>query len=138
MSPKIRKRCGYCLSWFSFEFFFVTGIIHLFNIFLSKHLNWIVNAIAFHPIYGTFATGGCDGVVNLWDPLNKKVASSFFVLNIFLSHFYGFFVYTQRLKCYSKYDARFSFEFYYIFISISSFTGCFYRLIFPFFHVFLL
>jgi cell cycle arrest protein BUB3 len=31
-----------------------------------------VNAIAFHPTYGTFATGGCDGVVNLWDGDNKK------------------------------------------------------------------
>ncbi|CAI5503160.1 unnamed protein product [Closterium sp. Naga37s-1] len=31
-----------------------------------------VNAIAFHPIYGTFATGGCDGVVNIWDGNNKK------------------------------------------------------------------
>ncbi|GAB2268139.1 hypothetical protein Dimus_003118 [Dionaea muscipula] len=31
-----------------------------------------VNAIAFHPIYGTFATGGCDGIVNMWDGNNKK------------------------------------------------------------------
>ncbi|GJN12718.1 hypothetical protein PR202_ga31024 [Eleusine coracana subsp. coracana] len=31
-----------------------------------------VNAIAFHPIYGTFATGGCDGFVNVWDGTNKK------------------------------------------------------------------
>jgi len=31
-----------------------------------------VNAIAFHPAYGTFATGGSDGVVNTWDPVNKK------------------------------------------------------------------
>lgn len=31
-----------------------------------------VNAIAFHPKYGTFATGGGDGVVNVWDGLNKK------------------------------------------------------------------
>lgn len=31
-----------------------------------------VNAIAFHPIYGTFATGGCDGYVNIWDGNNKK------------------------------------------------------------------
>jgi len=31
-----------------------------------------VNAIAYHPRYGTFATGGCDGVVNMWDGLNKK------------------------------------------------------------------
>lgn len=46
-----------------------------------------VNAIAFHPRYvfnhkiafltnikslGTFATGGCDGIVNIWDGKNKK------------------------------------------------------------------
>mmetsp|Transcript_34459 Transcript_34459/g.97178 ORF Transcript_34459/g.97178 Transcript_34459/m.97178 type:complete len:328 (-) Transcript_34459:234-1217(-) len=31
-----------------------------------------VNALAFHPLFGTFASGGCDGVVNLWDPQNKK------------------------------------------------------------------
>lgn len=31
-----------------------------------------VNAIAFHPEYGTFATGGSDGAVNVWDGENKK------------------------------------------------------------------
>lgn len=31
-----------------------------------------VNAIGFHPQYGTFATGGCDGTVVTWDGLNKK------------------------------------------------------------------
>ncbi|KAG7344351.1 WD repeat-containing protein [Nitzschia inconspicua] len=32
-----------------------------------------VNAIAFHPKYtSTFATGGCDGTVVLWDGLQKK------------------------------------------------------------------
>ena len=31
-----------------------------------------VNCIAFHPTFGTFVTGGCDGVVNCWDGLNKK------------------------------------------------------------------
>ena len=31
-----------------------------------------VNAIAFHPIHGTFATGGCDGSVVTWDGLHKK------------------------------------------------------------------
>jgi len=31
-----------------------------------------VHAIAFHPGYGTFATGGGDGVINLWDGANKK------------------------------------------------------------------
>ena len=31
-----------------------------------------VNAIAFHPHHGTFATGGCDGVVNMWDGARRK------------------------------------------------------------------
>lgn len=31
-----------------------------------------VNAIAFHKKYGTFATGGSDGFVNIWDGNNKK------------------------------------------------------------------
>ncbi|EQC36460.1 hypothetical protein SDRG_05915 [Saprolegnia diclina VS20] len=31
-----------------------------------------VNSVAFHPTFGTFATGGCDGVVNIWDGDNKK------------------------------------------------------------------
>jgi cell cycle arrest protein BUB3 len=31
-----------------------------------------VNTIAFHQGYGTFATGGCDGIVNTWDGKNKK------------------------------------------------------------------
>eukprot|EP00904_Undaria_pinnatifida_P008568 jgi/Undpi1/4841/HiC_scaffold_19.g08194.m1 len=31
-----------------------------------------VNAMAFHPVYGTFATGGCDKMVNIWDGKNKK------------------------------------------------------------------
>lgn len=32
-----------------------------------------INTVAFHPKYGgTFATGGCDGMVNIWDAENKK------------------------------------------------------------------
>lgn len=31
-----------------------------------------VNAISFHNIYNTFATGGSDGYVNIWDGFNKK------------------------------------------------------------------
>ncbi|XP_005089574.1 mitotic checkpoint protein BUB3 [Aplysia californica] len=31
-----------------------------------------VNAIAFHNGYNTFATGGSDGYVNIWDGFNKK------------------------------------------------------------------
>lgn len=31
-----------------------------------------VNCIAFHPTFGTFATAGCDGIVNIWDGNNKK------------------------------------------------------------------
>lgn len=31
-----------------------------------------VNALAFNPAYGTFATGGCDGSVATWDGVHKK------------------------------------------------------------------
>jgi len=31
-----------------------------------------VNAISFHPTHCTFATGGSDGFVNIWDGFNKK------------------------------------------------------------------
>src|SRR5271170_1491885 len=31
-----------------------------------------VNALAFHPIHGSFATGGGDGVVAVWDALAKR------------------------------------------------------------------
>ncbi|KAK7486231.1 hypothetical protein BaRGS_00022554, partial [Batillaria attramentaria] len=31
-----------------------------------------VNAIAFHNLYNTFATGGSDGYVNIWDGFHKK------------------------------------------------------------------
>ncbi|KAG8906635.1 hypothetical protein FRB99_006423 [Tulasnella sp. 403] len=35
-------------------------------------LVWPVNALAFHPTYNTFATGGSDGTVSLWDHAAKK------------------------------------------------------------------
>jgi cell cycle arrest protein BUB3 len=38
----------------------------------TKQILYPVNALAFHPRYGTFATGGCDGMVNVWDGANKK------------------------------------------------------------------
>lgn len=31
-----------------------------------------VNAIAFHAQHNTFASGGSDGYVNIWDGFNKK------------------------------------------------------------------
>jgi cell cycle arrest protein BUB3 len=31
-----------------------------------------VNAVGYNPLFGTFATGGGDGVVNIWDGNNKK------------------------------------------------------------------
>eukprot|EP00761_Pharyngomonas_kirbyi_P014541 gb/GECH01014571.1/.p1 GENE.gb/GECH01014571.1/~~gb/GECH01014571.1/.p1 ORF type:complete len:327 (+),score=84.47 gb/GECH01014571.1/:1-981(+) len=36
-----------------------------------------VNALAFHPTYGTFATGGCDGMVYTWDGKSKKRLGKF-------------------------------------------------------------
>ena len=38
----------------------------------GKEMAFPVHAIAFHPGYGTFATGGGDGVINFWDGANKK------------------------------------------------------------------
>ncbi|KJE91147.1 testis mitotic checkpoint BUB3 [Capsaspora owczarzaki ATCC 30864] len=31
-----------------------------------------VNSISFHPLYNTFASGGGDGIVSIWDGLNKR------------------------------------------------------------------
>jgi cell cycle arrest protein BUB3 len=33
---------------------------------------WPVNALAFHPLHNTFASGGSDGIVCLWDHTAKK------------------------------------------------------------------
>ncbi|OCB91027.1 WD40 repeat-like protein [Sanghuangporus baumii] len=33
---------------------------------------WPVNTIAFHPVYNTFASGGSDGTVSLWDHESRK------------------------------------------------------------------
>jgi cell cycle arrest protein BUB3 len=38
----------------------------------GKDVAFPVHAIAFHSGFGTFATGGGDGVVNFWDGANKK------------------------------------------------------------------
>jgi cell cycle arrest protein BUB3 len=38
----------------------------------NTELIYPVNAISFHNIYNTFATGGSDGYVNIWDGFNKK------------------------------------------------------------------
>lgn len=36
-----------------------------------------VHALAYHPGFGTFASGGGDAVVNIWDPQNKKRVCQF-------------------------------------------------------------
>ncbi|KAK9832385.1 hypothetical protein WJX74_008502 [Apatococcus lobatus] len=38
----------------------------------GKEAIFPINSMAFHPVLGTFATGGCDGVVNMWDGKNQK------------------------------------------------------------------
>lgn len=38
----------------------------------GRDMVYPVNCIAFHKNHGTFATGGCDGIVNVWDGENKK------------------------------------------------------------------
>jgi cell cycle arrest protein BUB3 len=39
---------------------------------LGQEFIYPVNAIAFHNQHSTFATGGSDALVNVWDPFNKK------------------------------------------------------------------
>lgn len=36
-----------------------------------------INAIAFNKTYGTFATGGCDGTVIMWDGAHKKKLAAY-------------------------------------------------------------
>lgn len=38
----------------------------------NVELIYPVNAISFHNVYNTFATGGSDGFVGIWDGFNKK------------------------------------------------------------------
>ena len=44
-----------------------------------------VNAISFHNLYNTFATGGSDGLVNIWDGYNKKRLCQFYPYNTSVS-----------------------------------------------------
>ncbi|CAG4939583.1 unnamed protein product [Parnassius apollo] len=44
-----------------------------------------VNAISFHSVYNTFATGGSDGYVNIWDGFNKKRLCQFHRYNTVVS-----------------------------------------------------
>ncbi|KDR15933.1 Mitotic checkpoint protein BUB3 [Zootermopsis nevadensis] len=44
-----------------------------------------VNAISFHTGYNTFATGGSDGYVNIWDGFNKKRLCQFHRYNASIS-----------------------------------------------------
>lgn len=50
---------------------------YAFKCHRSKEANGVeyiypVNAISFHNAYNTFATGGSDGLVSIWDGFNKK------------------------------------------------------------------
>ena len=45
---------------------------YAFKCHRSGDIVYPVNAIAFHPKFETFATGGCDGTVVTWDGLHKK------------------------------------------------------------------
>ncbi|CAH8830855.1 unnamed protein product [Trichobilharzia szidati] len=38
----------------------------------DKETIYPVIAVSFHQGYNTFATGGCDGMVNIWDGFNRK------------------------------------------------------------------
>lgn len=43
----------------------------------NNELIYPVNCLVVHPIYGTMASGGSDGTVNIWDITNKKRMSQF-------------------------------------------------------------
>ena len=39
----------------------------------KKEMVYPVNSLSFHPVYqGTFASGGSDGVIGVWDRFNRK------------------------------------------------------------------
>ncbi|KAF8562120.1 hypothetical protein P879_08872 [Paragonimus westermani] len=38
----------------------------------NKEIIYPVTALAFHQGFNTFASGGCDGIVNIWDGFNRK------------------------------------------------------------------
>ncbi|KAI8339701.1 WD40-repeat-containing domain protein [Chlamydoabsidia padenii] len=43
----------------------------------DREIFYPVNSLSFHPIYGTFASGGSDGLVNVWDPVNQRRVRNF-------------------------------------------------------------
>ncbi len=49
----------------------------------NTELIYPVNAIAFHTAHNTFATGGSDGMVNIWDGFNKKRLCQFHTYALF-------------------------------------------------------
>jgi len=51
----------------------------------GQEMVYPVNAIAFHPHHSTFATGGSDALVNIWDPFNKKRLCQFHKYNTSIS-----------------------------------------------------
>ena len=55
-------------------FFFTEFDDYFLSFPLFSFLRYVfpVNAIAFHPLHGTFATGGCDSMVAIWDGEQKK------------------------------------------------------------------
>lgn len=45
---------------------------YAFKCHRKEDLAFPVNSLEYHPIYGTFASGGCDGIVSVWDGNNRK------------------------------------------------------------------
>ena len=58
-----------------------------------------INTIAHHPVYGTFATGGCDKIVNIWDGLHRKRLAQ---LQGFETRFYFFFKHCYLLSGFTR------------------------------------
>lgn len=75
----------------------------------NQELIYPVNAIAFHNGYNTFATGGSDGYVNIWDGFNKKRLCQFHRYEIkFTCCSFEIYLTIILSVCLSKYIARHS------------------------------
>lgn len=50
----------------------IQALKYAFKCHRKDDLAYPVNCIEFNPLFGTFATGGCDGIVSIWDGNKKK------------------------------------------------------------------
>ena len=74
--------------------------------------------------YNTFATGGCDGFVNVWDSENKKRLCQLHRSALGL-HLWQFWLYKFDFIVYWRQDSNYSLNCHPITTSCSSFVFCF-------------